>query len=1098
LPSANSNNYKMRAKQKGLLTLLMALIVQISFAQDKTITGTVSDANALPLPGVNIVVQGTTNGTQTDFDGNYSIEASEGQSLVFSYIGFKSETRAVGATSTINLQLAEDAEALDEVVVTALGISREKQSLGYATTEVQGDQVNTAKETNFVNALAGKVAGLDIKRSNNLGGSSNIILRGYTSISGNNQPLFVVDGTPISNANTNTDRGQTEGQTEGRGGYDYGNAAMDINPEDIESVNVLKGAAASNLYGARAANGVIIITTKTGKKNQGLGITVNSGVQLAKYDPDTFPTYQNEYGAGYGPFYGSAEDGYFFEQDVDGDGIDDLTTPFTEDASFGAAFDPNLLVYQWDAFYPESPVYLQATPYVARKNGPESVFQTGVTLTNSISLSAGSETGAFRLGYTSLDQTGIVPNSQIKRNTIDFNGSQELTERLKASVKATFTKTDGKGRYGTGYDGNNLMQSFRQWNQRNVDYQDQRDAYFATRRNITWNYAGDPLTPEGQAPIFFDNPYWVLNENFQTDTRSRLFGNTTLTYDVADWLDITGRVSLDTYSELQEERHAIGSVPGTTPDGENYPSRYERYNRTQSELNYDLLFNYKFELSEKLSLAGVLGATARQQRIEWIRANTSGGLVVPRLYSLSNSQNLLPPPLEYLGELKQYGFFANASFSYDRFLYLDLSGRYDISSTLPDDNNGFFYPAVSTSLVFSKLIDADWMSLGKFRANYAEVGNSTDPLRVFDAYFSPTNFSVPLFSVDRQANNRGLVNELTRSVELGLEMSFFERRVGFDVSLYKTNSVDQIFPVPVSRATGYSEKIVNSGDIENKGVEVALNLTPIRTENFEWSINTTWSKNQSKVVDLFDGVDNVQISSSQGGVTINATKGEPYGSIWGTNFTFLNGQPVIDPDTGRYVVDTTPQPIGDFNPDWRAGINNIIRYKNLSFSFLIDIQHGGDVFSLDTWYGYGTGVYDITAGVNELGNPKRDPIADGGGILLAGVNPDGSPNTTRGDFSSFDTPWRWNRAPNALHIYDAGYVKLREITFSYKLPSELLNNIPINNLTFSIVGRNLWIIDKNIPYSDPEAGLSSGNSQGYQSSPYPTAKEYGFNVRFDF
>jgi len=1081
----------MKVKTHWMLVLFTFVMIMTS-AQEKTISGNVTDEGGLPLPGVNIVILGTISGTQTDFDGNYTIDASIGQTLEFSYVGYANEARPVEASNAINLQMRENAEALEEVVVTALGIKREKQALGYATTEVKGDQVNTAKETNFMNSLSGKVAGLDIKKSSSLGGSSNIILRGYTSVTGNNQPLFVVDGTPISNSNTNT-----AGQTSGRGGYDYGNAAMDINPEDIESVNVLKGAAASNLYGSRAANGVIIITTKTGTRGKGLGITVNSGVTMANYDKDTFPKYQNEYGAGYGAFY-SGPEGYFFEQDIDGDGIDDLTTPFTEDASFGAAFDPNLLVYQWDAFYPESPNFLRATPYTVGKNGPGSILQTGITLTNSLSISAGSEKGSFRLGYTNLDQTGIVPNSQIKRHTVDFNGSHQFSDKLTAGVKATFTKTDGKGRYGTGYAGNNIMQSLRQWNQRNVDYKAQEEAYFATRRNITWNYAGDPLTTDGVVPIFFDNPYWILYENFETDTRNRLFGNVNLTYDIADWLSIIGRTSLDTYAELQEERHADGSVPGSTAAGENYPSRYERFNRSFTELNYDLLFNYNFDLTEKLSLDGVLGATARQQHIESIRAATSGGLVVPRLYALSNSQNLLPPPLEYDGKLKQYGFFANASFGYGSFLYLDLSGRYDISSTLPDENNGFFYPAVSTSLVFSKLLNAEWLTFGKLRANYAEVGNSTVPQRVFDSYFSPVNFSVPLFSVARRANNRNLVNELTKSLELGLEMSFANKRAGFDLSYYKTNTTNQIFPVPVSRATGNSEKVVNSGDVENKGIEAAVFVSPIKSENFEWTVNATWSKNTSKVISLFDGVDNVQLTSNQGGVTINATVGEPYGSIWGSNFTFLDGQRVIDPDNGRYVNDNTPQPIGDFNPEWKGGVNNLLRYKNLSFSFLIDVQKGGDIFSLDTWYGFGTGVYDITAGLNELGNPKRDPVDQGGGILLGGVNPDGSQNTTRADASNFANPLGWVRAPNALHIYDASYVKLREVTFSYKLPDHMTRNLPINNITFSLVGRNLWIIDKNIPYTDPEAGLSAGNLQGYQSSPYPTSKEFGFNVRFDF
>lgn len=1094
----------MRTSHKGLLTIFLALVVQLSFAQEKTVTGTVTDQSSLPLPGVNILVQGTTNGTQTDFDGNYSISADEGDTLLFTYIGQADKAETVGASNTVNVQMVEDAQALDEVVVTALGISREKQALGYATTQVSGDEVNTARETNFVNSLSGKVAGLDVKKSSSLGGSSNIILRGYTSLTGNNQPLFVVDGTPIGNSSnaTNSNVLADDDQTTGRGGYDYGNAAMDINPEDIESINVLKGAAASNLYGSRAANGVIIITTKTGQRSKGLGVTINSGVTMANYDPDTFPKYQNQYGAGYGPFYGSGPGGYFSGLDVDGDGVDDLTTPFTEDASQGGAFDPNLLVYQWDAFYPESPTYLQATPWLPRANGPEHVFRTGVTFNNSVSVSAGSETGSFRLGYTNLDQSGIVPNSNIQRHTIDFNGSQQLSEKLTAGVKATFTKTDGRGRYGTGYDSRNIVQSFRQWNQINVDYKQQEEAYAATGRNVTWNYAGNPLTPEGQQAIFFDNPYWTLYENYQSDTRNRLFGNINLNYDAANWLSITARASLDTYSDLQEERLAITS---------NGVSEYERFNSTSNELNYDLLFNYDFDLTEKLTLDGVLGATARQNSIESVRTSTSGGLVVPRLYSLSNSVNLLEPSSEYLGKLKQYGFFANASFAYDGFLYLDLSGRYDISSTLPNANNGFFYPAVSTSLVFSKLLDFDWLSLGKFRANYAQVGNSTQPYRVFDSYFSPTNFSVPLFSVASQKSNDNLVNELSDSFEIGLEMSFLNKRLGFDLSYYKTNTVDQIFPVTVSRATGFTSRVINSGEVQNNGVEVALFASPVRTEDFEWRINATWARNVSEVVSLFTNettgeiVDNVQLGSFQGGISINATVGEPYGSIWGSNFTYLrdgegnitNSSPVINPETGKYVRDATPQPIGDINPDWKGGVNNTLTYKNLSFSFLIDVQKGGDVFSLDTWYGYATGVYDVTAGFNELGNLVRDPVETGGGILLDGINPDGTKNNTR-SLVDFENALGYRSAPNALHVYDASYVKLREMTFSYKLPSKLFKNIPINNMTFSLTGRNLWIISKNMPYTDPEAGLSAGNLQGYQSSPYPTAKEYGFNVRFDF
>ena len=371
----------MRAKYRGLLTLVLALVVQISFAQQKSITGTVTDQDGLPLPGVNILVQGTTNGTQTDFDGNYSIDAEQGQTLVFTYIGQKEVSKIIGDDDTIDVQMEQNAEALDEVVVTALGISREKRSLGYSTQEVDGEELNTVKSGNFVNSISGKASGIQIKRTNNLGGSSNVVIRGNASLTGSNQALFVVDGVPISNTNSNSDF-----QAQGSGNYyDYGNAASDINPEDIASVNVLKGAAASALYGSRAANGVIMITTKKGRKTQGLGVTISSSASMGFYDKGTFAKYQNQYGAGYGD--------YLTSEDINGDGVEDQVSNFIDDASYGPAFDPNLLLYQWDSFDPESSNYLQRTPWVAAKRGPGTFFETPVTLTNSISVSNAVEKG---------------------------------------------------------------------------------------------------------------------------------------------------------------------------------------------------------------------------------------------------------------------------------------------------------------------------------------------------------------------------------------------------------------------------------------------------------------------------------------------------------------------------------------------------------------------------------------------------------------------------------------------------------------------------------------------------------------------------------
>ncbi|RAV30837.1 SusC/RagA family TonB-linked outer membrane protein [Sinomicrobium soli] len=1089
----------MRTKISLILTLFLTLTVHyLSYAQEKTVSGTVNDASGLPLPGANVLVKGTTTGTQTDFDGNFTLTASQGQTLVISYIGMKTQEVQIGASSNITVTLEEDAESLEEVVVTALGITREKKSLGYATQEVGGDEVNTAKETNFVNSLSGKVAGLDIKKSSTLGGSSNVILRGYSSLTGNNQALFVIDGTPISNSNTNTDN-----QMSGRGGYDYGNAAMDVNPEDIESINVLKGAAATALYGSRAANGAIIITTKKGKTQKGIGVTINSGITFGSYDKDTFSKYQKEYGAGYGKYYGDDEASYFNDFDVNGDGVKDLVTPFGEDASFGGRFDPNLMIYQWDAFYPESPNYMKATPWVGAKHGPEYIFQTSTTFTNSVSLSGGNEDGSFRMGYTNLDQEGLLPNSKLKRNSIDFNGSYNFTDKLTASAKATFTKTDGKGREGTGYSGRNLMQSMLQWNQSNVDFKDQRDAYFATRRNITWNYASiNPDDPLYLFPLYTDNPYWERYENYQNDTRNRLFGNISLDYEINDWISATARVSLDTYSDLREERIAVGSKD---------VSEYQRYNGNYTELNYDLLLNFRKDFSEKFNFNGTLGATKRTLSQDYITAQTNGGLVIPRLYSLSNSVNLLEPPLEERSELVADGYFTSLSFGYNDLLFLDLTGRIDKSSTLPTDDNTYFYPSASTAFVFSNLIDSEWLTFGKFRANYAEVGNYAPPLSVYTVFDAPTNFKVPMFSYATYVNNNVLKNETTTSLELGLEMAFFQRRLGFDFAAYKNNSKDQIQPIRVSDASGASYKWVNSGEIENKGLEVNLYGSPIRTEDFEWKVNINWYKNQSEVLSLYEGVNNYEMASYQGGVSINATVGEQYGSIWGSNFVYLDGERVVDPETGAYLVDTAAQPIGNINPDWKGGIQNMLRYKNLSLGFLIDVQRGGDIFSLDSWYGYSTGIFPETAGLNDLGNPKRDPIvqnddgsyaANSGGIILPGVNPDGSPNTTRGSMEDSNNVLGYNAAgtggPNAAHMYDASYIKLREVTLSYSLPSKIIDQLPFQNVTLSAVGRNLWIIDKNTPYTDPEAGLSSGNWQGIQSGPMPTAKEYGFNIRLQF
>ena len=440
----------------------MALVVHSSFAQEKTISGTVTDSGDLPLPGVNIIIKGGSSGTQTDFDGNYSINTTSGTTLIFSYVGFASQEILVQNQSTVNIQLEQDASQLDEVVVTALGITREKKSLGYATQEVSEEAINVVKTDNFVNSLSGQASGIQIKRTNNLGGSTNVVIRGNTSLTGNNQALFVVDGIPINNNNFNS-----RSQEQAGVGYDYGNAASDISPDNIESVNVLKGAAATALYGSRAANGAIIITTKKGNRNNtAFGVTINSGVTTGRVDKSTFVDYQDQYGGGYGPFYGP--NGTYLDQiDIDGDGALDFVTPLTEDASYGAAFDGRP-VYQWDAFYPESPNYLTPTPWRNAKNGPIEFFESPVTISNSVAIDKGFETGSFRLSWTNFDQKGLLPNSSLKRNTISFNTNVDINDKLSAIATGNFTRTNALGRNSTGYN-DNIVGNFRQWWQTNVD-----------------------------------------------------------------------------------------------------------------------------------------------------------------------------------------------------------------------------------------------------------------------------------------------------------------------------------------------------------------------------------------------------------------------------------------------------------------------------------------------------------------------------------------------------------------------------------------------------------------------------------------------------
>ncbi len=1088
------------------LSLILFIGMETLSAQTKAISGRVVDEQGAAIPGVSIMVKGTTTGTITTPDGMYTINVPESATiLVFSFVGMKQQDVLIGERTTINVTLSSDTEDIDEVVVTALGISREKKSLGYSVQEVKGDDVNTSKSSDFTTALSGKVAGLQIKANTNFGGSTNVVVRGSSSLTGNNQALFVIDGVPIDNSILNTDY-----QKEGGHGYDYGNTASDVNPNDIESISVLKGAAATALYGSRAANGVVLITTKKGKKGKGLGVSYSGNYTMGVMDKKTFPEYQKEYGAGYGlDWYSSSDRPGLEYYDVNGDGTDDYAVPFYEDASMGEAFDPSLNVYQWNSITPGLDTYGEALPWKAAKHGPADFFETAHTWSNSIQVSGGGDNSTYRFSYQNLSETGIMPNSELDKNNFSFAGSYDITPKIEISSYANYVVTETKGRNNTGYSGN-ILSSFRQWYETNVDILDQKHAYETLGTNATWNVNGvDDL-----APAYWDNPYWQRYENYQTDDRNRFMGYAKLDWDALDYLKFTARISVDYYSYIQEERRAIGSIAEAFGVGLNdNSSGYSVKRGDYSEVNFDLLANFNKDLNEKLNLTGLLGMNIRRRNSSDVWASTNGGLAVAGIYSLANTSSPEELPEENKAKVQVNGYFVNASLGYDNMVYLEGSLRVDQSSTLPTDNNTYVYPSLSASFLFTRFLNEDIISLGKVRVNYAEVGNDAPFASLYDTYTQKFPFNGNGVAETTETNssktkmNAELKSERTKSFEAGITLNFLHNRIGFDAAYYDNRTVDQIMPVAVSYATGYSNKYVNAGEVSNKGVELMLNLKPIVMDDFQWSMDINWSKNKSEVVSLDEGLDNLQLADLQGGVTINARKGEPLGTIQGTDYVYYED---VKKSANRIITDgiyevssTSDEIIGDVNPDWTAGIRNSFSYKNINLSFLIDWKHGGDLFSLDHWYGSSTGLYKESAGLNDLGNPVRNYVtgdaATDGGRILQGVTEDGAKNTVRSDnMGTYYTPVGSYYAPNAMFIYDASYVKLRELSVTYTFPKSLLANTFIQNATFSFVGTNLWIIHKNLPYADPETTQGAGNIQGWQSGVMPSTKNYGFTLNVNF
>jgi TonB-linked SusC/RagA family outer membrane protein len=1125
------------------LTFFLTLLLwiggtMVGFSQQKTVSGNVTDENGLPLPGATVIEQGTNNGTTTDFDGNYSIEVADDAMLEVSYVGYATQENSIVNLDVINFQMLPTGK-LDEVVVTALGITREKKSLGYSVQTVGGESIEDVKSVNAIEALQGEVAGLDIQSFNTMGGSANVIIRGYSSMTSSNQALFVIDGTPIDN-----ETGNSRQMEDGRGGVDFGNAAMDINPDDIASISVLKGAAASALYGSRGANGVVLITTKKGAKKKGLGISFNSQITVGQVDKSTLPVYQNQYGYGYGQYRRayigpSAVDtnaqwaGNYYGQ------WGDKSSFYTgDDGSYG----PKLVgqeVHHWYNMVPEwEDLYQKTAPALPTHDTPNDFFETDVTYQNSISFEGAGDNGSFRMSYTNVNSDGILPNSMMDRNTASLRGVRNFG-KLIADASITFVDTKTTGLFGTGYDSLNPMQLFRQWWGIGASILEQKRVFEETGKNYSWNMIGtnttDASATPNHTPLYFDNPYWSRYNNYTSDSRNRSFGNINLTYDFNQHLNVLGRVTYDNVNEVREQRANV--AVGTGSKGANLfddQPGYEVQNRIRSEYNYDLIVNYRKKIGEHLDLNALFGYNLRVQNWDHTTVKTNGGLNFPDIFSLANSVNPITASdvLQYDAQKKVDGLYSSLSFGLNDTYFVEGTYRRDRSSALPIENNAYGYYSMSGSIILSNLIKSSSLTFAKLRANHAVVGNDTDPYNVFRSYnINAARNGSASASNPSVLPNQFLKAESTTENEIGLEMNLFDGRLSFDFSIYNKTTDNLLTELDVSPSTGFSAINTNAGSIKNNGFEALIRFMPVDAEDFKWNVTLNYNTYKSEVLSLGNdatgrAIQYLNLMSPQGGVSIGGEVGEPFGVIRGHAYVRdANGNKVLNVRTtgsganqykyAHYLrTSNSDNVIGDINPDWTGSIRNTFSYKNFDLSFLIDIQQGGDFFSLDTWYGFGTGSYDRSVGLNHLGNDIRLTIPNGGGKRLDGVilpentdiedgraNVVGTKNTdimSRYDYYANPEGWTSIGAPHEMHVHDASFVKLRELKLGYTIPDSLIDQTPITSASIAFVGRNLWIIHKNSPYTDPEAGLGAGNRQGYQTGAYPAVKTYGLNLRVKF
>lgn len=1025
---------------------LIVVVPQEQVSKAVTVTGKVtSELEPQGLPGVNVVVKGTTNGVITDVNGNFEINAPDNFAvLTFSFIGFQSQEVSLNGKTQIDVVLQEDVHSIDEVVVTALSIERDKNSLGYSITQVGDEQINRAKENNPINSLAGKVSGLQITRSpSGVDGSSRVVLRGVASMLGNNRPLFVIDGIPMDAGYGGAGRW---------GGKDGGDALSDLNPEDIESMSVLKGAGAAAAYGSRGANGVILITTKKGKNKKGIGISVSSGYTVET--PMVTPDFQYDYTQGaFGQYPALAGN---------------PARPLGDYPwiwSYGEKIDGQTRT-NW--LGQEEAMVRQQNPY-------DAFFQTGSSFTNTVSFDGGNEKTTFRASITNQDSEGIMPNNKLSKQTINLRGFSKLGEKIEFDSKLTFIHSEVENRPYLAEDGLNAVQAISVM-PRNISMQSLKENLSDAQGNmLKWNTDNT-----------FANPYWVLANRHNEDEKNRVQGMFSVKWNLSDNFNFMVRSGVDYANTTAKEyenpgRPSIEIGQGTVNKGSN----------SKMEWNSDFLATYNKSLKDfTLNLSA--GGNYRYNKYNSI-SQWGSVMRVPGLYHISNYQNYGTG--EWFSEKSVYSLYGLGQFSYKNFLYLDVTARNDWSSTLPLENNSYFYHSENLSFLFSEAfkIKWDWLKTGKLRGSFAKVGNDTDAYQIAQYYnIAQTQTSYPIASVSGQLPHFDLQPEETKSWEVGTNLSFLNNRLVFDFTYYYSVSDNQIMNIDLTPSSGYSSKKMNAGKLQNTGFEIQLNATPVSTESgFDWDVILTWSKNQSEVKELYGDMEFLPLAD-EFHMSMQAHVGRPYGEIYTRDFKRdVFGNKLIDKN--GYAQAGEWKALGNINPDWIGGITNSFSFKNLSLSCLIDIQKGGDIYSWGKAY---MALFGTSA---ETLEGREEWYAGTGGYVETGVQEtDGKDNTT-----PIQPSYRWynlfNQQIGAEWIQDATNIRMREVVLSYKIPSKAFGNLPIDNVNLSVVGRNLFFLYRAMDHFDPESGYSSGNTgNGVEHLSLPSTSSYGVNLKINF